>query len=360
MPPRVSILMPVHNRAHLLDLVLEKLAENTTYPDVELLAVDDHSTDGSPDILRRWEPGGRGPRLRLIESPGRGAIDALNTALHTASGELCVQLDDDVTIETRGWIEKMIELMEVDEAVGVVTGKVVFDAGDIHACGVNVVGPAGWHERGTAPAEPIGHRMRISRVEPRPLEGQAGELETQVAEVDSGIGCCMMYRRADALAAGGYDPEWAPVWFDDVDLCLGIRRLGRKAFYLPDVRAVHHFQARRTDDLSKTHPRRMARGLVRRVGRRLPYPVRNAIEEHVDFDLFGQYTRDECARLRHHHAYWRAKWGWDARNPDMSEVQRRWGGTEICWATDPDRRAAGERIVAEYAGRRGQRSLRTA
>src|SRR5205807_436616 len=103
-PPRVSILMPVHNRAYLLDLVLEKLAE----------------------------------------------------------------------------------LMEVDEAVGVVTGKVVFDAGDIHACGVNVVGPAGWHERGTAPAEPIGHRMRISRVEPRPLEGQAGELETQVAEVDSG------------------------------------------------------------------------------------------------------------------------------------------------------------------------------
>ena len=80
----------------------------------------------------------------------------------------------------------------------------------------------------------------------------------------------------------------------------------------------------------------------------------------MDFDLFGQYTRDECARLRHHHAYWRAKWGWDARNPDMSEVQRRWGGTEICWATHPDRRAAGERIVAEYAVRRAQRSLRTA
>jgi GT2 family glycosyltransferase len=356
-PPRVSIVMPVHNRAHMLDLVLAKLAESTTHPDVELIAVDDHSTDGSLDILRRWADGGGGPHTRVIESPGRGAIDALNAGLQAAAGELCVQMDDDVTIETPGWIEAMLELMAVDEAVGVVTGKVVFDAGDVHACGVNVVGPAGWHERGTQPAEPIGHRMRISRVLPRPLEGQAGELESRVAEVDSGIGCCMMYRRSDALAAGGYDPEWSPVWFDDVDLCLGIRRLGRKAFYLPDVRAVHHFQARRTDDLPKTHPRRITRGLVRRVGRRLPYPLRNAIESRVDFDLLGQYSREQCARLRHHHSYWRTKWGWDARNPDMAEIRRRWGNTEICWATDPDRRAAGERIVAEYTARR---SVRTA
>src|SRR2546423_1781670 len=77
-PPRVSIVMPVHNRARLLDLVLGKLAENTTHPDVELIAVDDHSTDGSPELLRRWAEDGRGPRMRVIESPGRGAIDALN------------------------------------------------------------------------------------------------------------------------------------------------------------------------------------------------------------------------------------------------------------------------------------------
>jgi GT2 family glycosyltransferase len=357
--PRVSIVMPVHNRVHLLDLVLGKLAENTTHPDVEVIAVDDHSTDGSLELLRRWADSGRGPGMRVVESPGRGAIDALNAGLQAAAGELCVQIDDDVTIETPGWIERMLELMEVDETVGVVTGKVVFDEGDIHACGVNVVGPTGWHERGTQPAEPIGHRMRISRVH-RPLEGQAGEVEARVAEVDSGIGCCMMYRRADALAAGGYDPEWSPVWFDDVDLCLGIRRLGRKAFYLPEVRAVHHFQARHTVDLPKTHPRRIARGLVRRVGRRLRYPLRNAIENHVDFDLFGQYSREQCARLRHHHTYWRTKWGWDARNPDMAEIERRWSGTEICWASDPGRRAAGERIVAEYTARRDRSSLRTA
>ena len=110
-PPRVSIVMPVHNRARLLDLVLRRLTDNTTHPDVELIAVDDHSTDGSPELLRRWAESGRGPRMRVIESPGRGAIDALNAGLQAAAGELCVQIDDDVTIETPGWIESMLELM---------------------------------------------------------------------------------------------------------------------------------------------------------------------------------------------------------------------------------------------------------
>src|SRR5688500_12787371 len=85
----VSLLMPVRNRAHLLDRVLGSLAENTTYPQVELVAVDDGSTDGSVDILRRWTGSGRLPAMKLIQSPNRGAIAALNTALQTASGEFC-------------------------------------------------------------------------------------------------------------------------------------------------------------------------------------------------------------------------------------------------------------------------------
>ena len=133
--------MPVHNRAHLLERVLERLVENTTYEHVELITVDDGSTDGSLDILRRWADGGRFRNMRLIQGPGGGAIASLNTGLNAATGELCVQLDDDVTIETRGWIERMLDVMLLDEAVGVVTGKVIFDSGDIHACGVDVIGP---------------------------------------------------------------------------------------------------------------------------------------------------------------------------------------------------------------------------
>ena len=358
--PLVSLIMPVHNRAHLIEQVLESVERTATHDSFELTCVDDASTDGSSEILRRWETSGRLP-MRLIEHrPNRGAIAALNAGLQASRGELVVQLDDDVTIETPGWIERMVEVMRLDDSVGVVTAKVVFDTGDIHACGVNVVGEAGWYERTARPAEPIGRRQWIGRVTDRTREGAGGEIEARMAEVDSGIGCCMMYRRADALAVGGYDMEWSPVWFDDVDLCLKIRTLGKKVFYLPEVRVIHHFVGRRAPErtvAARLKPRRIGRAIMRRVGIRLPQPVRRAVERRVDVDMFAHYTKAQCAVLRHHHEYWRERWGWDARNPDMAEVMRRWGDTEICWAYDPERRAAGERIVAAYEARRAERAL---
>jgi GT2 family glycosyltransferase len=220
-----------------------------------------------------------------------------------------------------------------------------------------VIGPSGWHERPTHPSEPIGRRGWLSRVEERPWEGEGGEVERRAAEVDAGIGCCMMYRREDALAAGGYDREYSPVWFDDVDLCLQLRVLGRKAFYIPEVRVIHHFRSRRAPEgrFDRWRPRRVGRALNRRIGPRLPHRVVGAIERRWDIDVRdAHFTKAQCAMLRHHHAYWREKWGWDARNPDMAEIERRWGHTEIWWARDPERRAAGERIVQAYEARRSE------
>jgi GT2 family glycosyltransferase len=349
--PRVSLLMPVRNRAHLLDRVLERLAENTTYQNLELVTVDDRSEDASVEVLRRWAASGRIADMRVLANRGAGAISALNTALDAAEGELCVQLDDDVTVETYGWVEQLVELMLTDDRVGVVTGKVVFDSGGLQCCGVNVVSPAGWHERPMMPSEPIGERRFLNRVRDRPEEGGGGQAERRPAEVDSGIGCCMMYRRDAALEAGGYDEHYSPVWFDDVDLCIAIRRLGLKAFCLPQVRAIHHFAARggahRRADL-----RTVRAAAIRNTAGRLPAQLRAVAETRWDVDFQGHFTREQCTRLRHHHAYWRRKWGWDALNPDMDEVRRRWGGTEICWATDPDRRMAGEDIVAAFEARR--------
>ena len=354
--PRVSLLMPVRNRAHLLDRVLERLAENTTYANAELIAVDDRSDDGSPELLRRWARSGRIGHMEVLANPGAGAISALNSALGAASGELCVQLDDDVTLETFGWVERLVEFMATDERIGVVTGKVVFDSGALQCCGVNVVSPAGWHERPMTPSEPIGERRFLNRVLHRPQEGEGGEAERRPAEVDSGIGCCMMYRRAAALEVGGYDESYSPVWFDDVDLCIAIRRLGLKAFCLPDVRAIHHFAARASERRS-ADLRNLRAAAVRNTAGRLPERARALAERRWDVDFQGHYTRDQCARLRHHHEYWRRKWGWDALNPDMDEVRRRWGDTEICWATDPARRMAGVDIVAAYEDQRAARAV---
>jgi GT2 family glycosyltransferase len=342
--PRVTLLLPNRDNAPVLDLVLDRLATNSQYENLELVAVDDGSSDGSVEILRRWRDSGRFADFRLLEREHSGVIDTLNAGLAEATGELVVQLDADASVETPGWVEKMVAFFETDPRVGVVTGKIVFDWGEIHTCGVDVVGPTGFHDRGVEITEPVGKRTYHQRVMRR-REGDCPECD-EIAEVDGGIGCCMMYRREVALELGGYDPGWAPVWFDDLDLTLCIRRHGLKVFYLPDVRVIHHVGRRVQDERLG---RRLWLATRRGIGSTLPVRVRRRISQRLDLDLPPRWVWE---RLLHHYDYWEQKWGFDMLNPDMDAVRERWGHTEVCWRDDPGKRAEGERIIAAYrAGR---------
>ncbi|HVE69370.1 MAG TPA: hypothetical protein VNB64_12395, partial [Solirubrobacteraceae bacterium] len=84
----------------------------------------------------------------------------------------------------------------------------------------------------------------------------------------------------------------------------------------------------------------------RAVGRAVPQGAKDAV---VRAALLDRPSPAALERLRHHYAYWREKWGWDPLNPDVDEVRRRYGETEVCWAYDEGRRAAGEAILAHYA-----------
>jgi GT2 family glycosyltransferase len=340
--PRVSLVIPNRDNARVLDLVLERLAVHTTYPDVEVVLVDDGSTDSSREILRRWRDSGRLPDFRLIEREHGGVVDALNAGLRAATGELVVQLDADAAIETPGWLERMVAFFESDRRIGVVTAKVVFPWGDVHACGVNVIGARGFHDRGTEVSEPVGRRTNHQRVS-RPAEDDCAACR-HIAEVDGGIGCCMMYRREVALAVGGYDAGFSPVWLDDVDLALSIRRHGRKVFFLPDVRVVHHLDIK---SLQREVPLRgrAALSVLWRARKLVSPSVRSRARQALGLD---RAPVEHSERLAHHYAYWRRKWGFDILNPDMSAVHDRWGDTEICWSTNREMREAGERIVAAY------------
>ncbi len=343
--PSVSLLLPNRNNERVLELVLERLAANTTYDQVEVVAVDDGSTDSSREILRRWRDSQSFRSFQLLEREHGGAIEALNAGLRAASGEVVVQLDADASIDTAGWLEKMLALLLADDRVGVVTAKVVLDSGSIHACGVNLVDPQGLHDRPSRITERVGHRVWHQRVD-RPAEGTTQE-ESRIAEVDAGIGCCMMYRRSDALAVGGYDRGFSPVWFDDLDLCMAIRQSGKKVFFSPSVRVLHMVEARAEDASAPPGPREWALDRSRRVASRLGSispAARAALARRMGLNEPPPHHRE---RLLHHYAYWREKWGWDLLNPDMDEVRRRHGGTEVCWALDPKRRAAGEALAKQ-------------
>jgi O-antigen biosynthesis protein len=330
--PTVSLLMPNRNNAGVLDLMLSRLAENTTYPDFELIVVDDGSTDSSRRILRRWRDQGRFRSFTLIEADHRGVQASLNTAAEASSGELLVQMDGDATVETRGWLDQMVAFQRSAPAVAVVSAAVILDNGRVHAYGVNLIDPKGMHDRGTEIIEPVGRRTLHSAVR-RPRARKVPPPEGAV-EVDASIGCCMLYPRALLEEVGGYDLGFSPVWFEDVDLSLAARRLGSKVFLLGDVRVLHR------GNLAEEHP-----SAARRAARLLPQAVKDVI---VAAGRMEQPPPAVLERLRAHYAHWREKWGFDPLNPDMAEVFARYGDTEVCWRHDDAMRAAGEEIAATW------------
>jgi GT2 family glycosyltransferase len=276
-------------------------------------------------------------------------VEALNAGLAAASGELVVQLDGDATLETPGWLERMVDFYESDPLVGVVTPRVVFDTGILQAAGVNMISPQGLHDRGASPDEPTGKRTfntRIKRMTPE----EAGEIASEPAEVDLAIGVCMLYSRAMAESVGGYDANFSPVWFDDIDLALNSRRLGSKTFFLPDIEVRHRMTMRneRTPPPA-TRARRFRKRARSTVARAVPGALRAAVRR-VEWGN-PRHPPHEVRRLHHHYAYWEEKWGFHPINPELDQILDRYGDTEICWAYDEDRCAAGARIVAAWKAR---------
>jgi glycosyltransferase involved in cell wall biosynthesis len=94
--PKVSVVMPVYNTARYLgESVGSVLAQ--TFPDWELLAVDDGSTDDAPRILDDYAK--RDPRVKVIHQANAGLSAARNAGMDVACGEYLCFLDDDDLLE---------------------------------------------------------------------------------------------------------------------------------------------------------------------------------------------------------------------------------------------------------------------
>lgn len=90
--PKVSILVPIYNVERYLRKCLDSLVSQTLY-DVEILCLDDGSTDSSPAICDEYAA--RDPRIRVIHKPNSGYGATMNIGLDTARGEYIGILESD-------------------------------------------------------------------------------------------------------------------------------------------------------------------------------------------------------------------------------------------------------------------------
>ena len=94
--PLVSVIIPVYNVERYLAQCLDSVI-NQTYPNLEIICVNDGSRDGSPDILRRYAD--EDARIQVIDKANGGVSQARNAALDCACGEYIMFVDSDDWVE---------------------------------------------------------------------------------------------------------------------------------------------------------------------------------------------------------------------------------------------------------------------
>lgn len=118
----VSFVVPVLNGARTLDAVLTAILAQDDGRPMEIVVVDDGSTDRSPAILERHT---RDPRVRVIRGGGRGAAAGINLGLSHASHAIVCQVDQDVVLQP-GWMSHLTEELQ-SPGVGAAQGRYVPD-----------------------------------------------------------------------------------------------------------------------------------------------------------------------------------------------------------------------------------------
>lgn len=123
----VSVVIPTYNRAHLIEESIYSVL-NQTYKDLELIIVDDGSTDNTEEIVRAIPD----PRIRYYKLPhsGRNAISK-NFAIRKSTGSLIAFNDsDDSWVETK--LEKQVQLLAQHPHLGFsITDAVNYKAGQV-------------------------------------------------------------------------------------------------------------------------------------------------------------------------------------------------------------------------------------
>ena len=120
--PGISFVIPLHNGAASIADTLRSVAAQADGRPVEIIVVDDRSSDTSRDIVRQFTVT---PPIRLFDSDGRGAAAALNIGVRAATFQVVCQVDQDVVLG-EGWMTRLAAQLD-DPSVGAAQGYYATD-----------------------------------------------------------------------------------------------------------------------------------------------------------------------------------------------------------------------------------------
>ena len=216
----VTVVIPTFNRAADIARVLRELRAQEG-PAIDVIVVDNSSTDATGDIVRRAQDDWGG-RLAYVRKNPQGPAAARERGLSMARTRYVLFHDSDVELAP-GWIAQAHARMERDESLGAVGGHIVyaFDPQRVNAYGGDL-GRFGL-------AWDIGEGAPLA----------AGTPEAQRIWINCSA---MLVRREAAVAAGGFDESFF-YGYEDSDLGWRLRIAGWDVRVLPSLVARHHVDA---------------------------------------------------------------------------------------------------------------------
>lgn len=236
--PLVSVIIPNKDEKETLQTCLEMLEKNTGYQNFEIIIVENNST--TDEIFRYYKELSGNRKIHLLRWGKEFNYSAINNfAVAHAKGEYLLFLNNDVKSINSDWLEEMLGVCQRPE-VGGVGAKLIYPDNTIqHAgCVIGMGGIAG-HMFVDMPADRTGYLHKASLLQ----------------DMSAVTAACLLMKKEVFEQAGGFTEELA-VAFNDVDLCLKVRKNGYLIVYDPYVKLYHMESKTRGAEDSKEKVRR--------------------------------------------------------------------------------------------------------
>jgi len=211
--PKVSVIIPTYNRWSILIKSLSFL-QNQSFRDFEVIVVDDASEEKAPKL--KFD-------VRYFRLKTRsGSPAARNFGATYARGRYLLFLDDDIFLSSN-YLEELVPILEADENVAAIAGRLVYVKGGVFAISRKVFDVP----------------VRVVKFSGDVL-GSFGRKTAGLVEVPT-LHVAAVVKRGDFQFAGGFDSEtYAGNYFrEETDLFFRLTRTGKKLLFDPNAVAYH-------------------------------------------------------------------------------------------------------------------------